>query len=906
MNYQILITLKDQISKALGGVKKRFEEVENASGNLGATTKRTASICEKLTSLNMGNLTNMLDRSSQAFQSLGASGTTFQQSMADLSSITGITGKELDDLGRVARQTGKDSGLGAAGAADAFALLASQIQVDKIGMEGLKVLQKETITLAQAAGMDMADAATAMAATINQFGLEATDANRVINVLAAGSKYGAAEIVDLAQSFKVTGATAASAGLSVEQTAGALEVLSKSNLKGAEAGTALRNILLKMQTELKVDFGETGLSTALEALKPKLNDVTYLAKLFGAENISAAQFLITNASAVDEMTQAVTDTSVAQEQAAIRTDTVAEKMKRMQATFDDAKIAIFNVTGSFTPYALAVGEILPAIASLLSITNVCSQAVAFFGSKNLLAKTAILGKMAVEKASILVTYAVTAAQTALNAVMTANPIALVVLAIAGLVAGMVAAYNHCEGFRKVVDKTWTVIRDFASTVWDHVVEAFKSLCGWIGKAWDKLKQFFGIQDTGVKSTSKVEDSMEGLTSAQDKNVDSSKRQINVGKENIETLNTLSARIQGLKDKQKDLPQDQAIALQKEIELWEKKEKAMRNAILGAGNDKGSPDTIGGMEQRISGLRAIQKKSSMEQAVAMEKEIRLWQKKAEAMRNAITIAAADKPELTRLEAPGNKGIDLKKAKATNPILGKDGKLGVVDSSPLKKLVSQIDKSREKVLSFNESIFGTNSVIGSWADHATSGITRITSILGEFSGMLKNDTLTSVQQVSGGLMAMGAMMGAMGSIVDGAAGSWLSWGANLLAMVATAIPQLLTLFGIQSSLAVAENAKLPFPLNIVAIGATVAGIAAAVASIPKPRAFASGGIVYGNTLAQVGEYPGAANNPEVIAPLNKLRKLIRPEGGPSGTLEFRIRGNDLYSVYNKVNHANTRTR
>ena len=296
----------------------------------------------------------------------------------------------------------------------------------------------------------------------------------------------------------------------------------------------------------------------------------------------------------------------------------------------------------------------------------------------------------------------------------------------------------------------------------------------------------------------------------------------------------------------------------------------------------------------------------EQAVALEKEIRLWQKKAEAMRNAITIAMADKPALAELEAPGNKGIDLKKAKATNPILGKDGKPEVVDSGPLKKLASQIDKSREKVLSFNESIFGTNSVIGNWADHATSGITRITSIFGEFSGMLKNDTLTSVQQVSGGLMAMGAMMGAMGSIVDGAAGSWLSWGANLLAMVATAIPQLLTLFGIQSSLAVAENAKLPFPLNIVAIGATVAGIAAAVASIPKPRAFASGGIVYGNTLAQVGEYPGAANNPEVIAPLSKLRRLIQPEGGPSGALEFRIRGNDLYAVYNKVNHANTRTR
>lgn len=44
----------------------------------------------------------------------------------------------------------------------------------------------------------------------------------------------------------------------------------------------------------------------------------------------------------------------------------------------------------------------------------------------------------------------------------------------------------------------------------------------------------------------------------------------------------------------------------------------------------------------------------------------------------------------------------------------------------------------------------------------------------------------------------------------------------------------------------------------------------------RAFASGGIVYGNTLAQVGEYPGASSNPEVIAPLNKLRDLIGDRG------------------------------
>ena len=139
----------------------------------------------------------------------------------------------MDTIAKAARDTGRESGLGAKGAVDAFALLASQIQIDKIGMQGLMQLQKETITLSHASNMSMADAATAMAATINQFGLGAGEANRVINVLAAGSKYGASEIMDLAQSFKVTGSVAASAGLTIEQTAGALEVLSQSNLKGA-------------------------------------------------------------------------------------------------------------------------------------------------------------------------------------------------------------------------------------------------------------------------------------------------------------------------------------------------------------------------------------------------------------------------------------------------------------------------------------------------------------------------------------------------------------------------------------------------------------------------------------------------------------------------------------------------
>ena len=253
-----------EFTKIVQVVEKVDESVQNSTRQITEHVDKSANafggLQKQIERISLTSIIEQVKQLAEGVANLTGPGIGFEQSMADLSSITGIAGDELRDLGKVARQTGKESGLGAQQAANAFALLASQIQVDKIGMEGLKALQQNTITLSHAAGMSMNDAATALAGTINQFGLQATEANRVINILAAGSKYGAAEIVDLSQSFKVVGAAANAAGLTVEDTAGAIEVLSKNNLKGAEAGTALRNIMLKMQTVLGVDFRKNSFS----------------------------------------------------------------------------------------------------------------------------------------------------------------------------------------------------------------------------------------------------------------------------------------------------------------------------------------------------------------------------------------------------------------------------------------------------------------------------------------------------------------------------------------------------------------------------------------------------------------------------------------------------------------------
>jgi hypothetical protein len=96
---------------------------------------------------------------------------------------------------------------------------------------------------------------------------------------------------------------------------------------------------------------------------------------------------------------------------------------------------------------------------------------------------------------------------------------------------------------------------------------------------------------------------------------------------------------------------------------------------------------------------------------------------------------------------------------------------------------------------------------------------------------------------------------------------------------------------------------------AIAAGIALVAAAgvARNLAKtgPTAFAQGGIVSGPTLGLVGEYPGASTNPEVIAPLDKLKSLIGGNGEGSGFIaETRISGRDLSIVLNRYNKDNAR--
>ena len=142
---------------------------------------------------------------------------------------------------------------------------------------------------------------------------------------------------------------------------------------------------------------------------------------------------------------------------------------------------------------------------------------------------------------------------------------------------------------------------------------------------------------------------------------------------------------------------------------------------------------------------------------------------------------------------------------------------------------------------------------------------------------------------------SMMGALAGAILGVLGGLL----KQMGKAALAASNLATTFALPIVGTVAGIAA-------IALGTVLTGLATRVQS-GGFSAFADGGIVSGPTMGLVGEYPGARSNPEVIAPLDKLKNIIGNNGGNSNvnvTGEFRINGQDLVVLLQKAEKTRSR--
>ncbi|BET98093.1 phage tail tape measure protein [Xenorhabdus taiwanensis] len=266
----------------------------------------------------------------------------YGQALSDLSAITGATGAQLKKLDEEAQRLGRTTEFGATRITEAFKLMASAKPELLKSAEGLTLATEKAVILAQASGIELPEATKALALSLNQFGASAEQADRFINVLAAGAKYGSSEIGETAQAIKNGGTVAAQAGISFEELSAAIQILAERGIKGSEAGTAIRNVVLALErsTDKKLKPSVVGLSAALEHLTTKNLSTAEAVKLFGRANVSAASNLVTGRGKLDDLTQKLTGTQVAYEQASARANNLSSDLDVLSSAFEGLAIKV--------------------------------------------------------------------------------------------------------------------------------------------------------------------------------------------------------------------------------------------------------------------------------------------------------------------------------------------------------------------------------------------------------------------------------------------------------------------------------------------------------------------------------------------------------------------------------------
>lgn len=303
-----------------------------------------------------------------------------------------------------------------------------------------------------------------------------------------------------------------------------------------------------------------------------------------------------------------------------------------------------------------------------------------------------------------------------------------------------------------------------------------------------------------------------------------------------------------------------------------------------------------IESNIKILQGRLQTATEEEAKFINRQITLWQKKADAIRNAGKTPDFDPKKIEEVNAliakqtavVGNYVGKVKKAKAEFIDLGvqwheQPRNIKEINDN-LSILRAQLDNaSFEDAAGINQQIESLNALAEGYRN----------------AGMAAVDASAYVSQV-------GSVMQSLSSVLGDAGAGWLSWSANVCQAVAQALPALRTLVNALQAKAAGEAASQSAsmgPFGWIAGIAAMGSILAAFATLPK---FANGGIISGPTVGLMGEYPGAANNPEVVAPLDKLQDLIAPANNLGGTVTFRIDGRTLVGILNKENSFSSRRR
>lgn len=271
----------------------------------------------------------------------------FEKSLSSLKSLTGVTTQELSYFKDEAIRLGSTTTQTASQVVDAFKLMGSQIPSLLQNKEALVQVTESAIVLAEAAEIDVPEAAKALAGSLNQMGASSIHAAEYINILAAASQQGSADIPYLNKAIENAGGAASSVGVQFNELVAAIEAIAPKITDAGSAGTNLRNIFLTLESSADKNLRPSvvGLSQAVENLAAKHMNATEMTKMFGKESVTAALALVSEKDKFVELTGAITDTNTAFEQQRINNDNVAGSVKELQSAWEGLILTVNNSNG---------------------------------------------------------------------------------------------------------------------------------------------------------------------------------------------------------------------------------------------------------------------------------------------------------------------------------------------------------------------------------------------------------------------------------------------------------------------------------------------------------------------------------------------------------------------------------
>lgn len=246
----------------------------------------------------------------------------FETHLDGLQSLTGLGDDAMKSIADGAIEMSKGFKSSASEIVDSMKLIGSQAPELLQNQDALMKVTEAANVLSEAAGIEVVDAAKGVTTVMNQMGASASEATEIINVLAASSQQGSADVAYLNTAFEKAGTAAKSAGMDYTQLAAAIETIAPKFSSADVAGSTLNSTLLALSVQANDKFkpAVVGMNQALQNLAKAEMDDIQMKNLVGASNITMLKTLIEAKDTFKGFESSLAGTNTAYEQMAINTD----------------------------------------------------------------------------------------------------------------------------------------------------------------------------------------------------------------------------------------------------------------------------------------------------------------------------------------------------------------------------------------------------------------------------------------------------------------------------------------------------------------------------------------------------------------------------------------------------------